>query len=34
MESHTRPLNFTERIKNLAYNFKYKAVAMLEEYPL
>ena len=34
MESQTRPLNLTERIKNFAYNFKYKAVAMLEEYPL
>jgi hypothetical protein len=30
----TRPLNFTEKIKNFAYNFKYKAVAILEEYPL
>ncbi len=26
----TRPLNFTEKIKNFAYNFKYKAVAILE----
>ena len=35
MEKHkTRGLNFGEKIKNAAYNIKYKALSFLEEYPL
>ena len=31
MESHkTRSLNVGEKIKNMAYNFRYKAMAFLE----
>lgn len=30
----TRGLHVGEKIKNMAYNFKYKALALLEEYPL
>lgn len=29
----TRGLYVKEKIKNFAYNFKYKALALLEEYP-
>ena len=31
-ETGNRKLYMTEKIKNMAYNFKYKAIGYLEEY--